>query len=85
MKRAKIGAAIGWLCLVFAVVTGCSDSSSNSSGSDTDTSVRMNQVQYLGTHNSYKQLLRRDLFEILTSFVPDIARTLDYGHLPLPE
>ena len=87
MKCSRVLAKITGFCMLCAVLSGCSDSSdsSDSGNSGTESSVAMNQVQYLGTHNSYKQLLRRDLFEILTSFVPDVARTLDYGHLPLAE
>ena len=84
MKRSRVWAGITGFCALCAVLSGCSDSSDNGN-SGIESSVAMNQVQYLGTHNSYKQLLRRDLFEILTSFVPDVARTLDYGHLPLAE
>ena len=84
MKRSRVWAGITGFCVLCAVLSGCSDSSDNGN-SGIESSVAMNQVQYLGTHNSYKQLLRRDLFEILTSFVPDVARTLDYGHLPLAE
>jgi len=84
MKRSRVWAGITGFCALCAVLSGCSDTSDNGN-SGIESSVAMNQVQYLGTHNSYKQLLRRDLFEILTSFVPDVARTLDYGHLPLAE
>ncbi|MCX2978654.1 phosphatidylinositol-specific phospholipase C1-like protein [Candidatus Marimicrobium litorale] len=84
MKRLRVWAGITGFCVLCAVLSGCSDSSDNGN-SGIESSVAMNQVQYLGTHNSYKQLLRRDLFEILTSVVPDVARTLDYGHPPLAE
>lgn len=45
----------------------------------------MNQVQYLGTHNSYHIRAKQDLFDVLLAFLPDLAPTLDYTHVPLPE
>jgi hypothetical protein len=45
----------------------------------------MNQVQYLGSHNSYHIRARQDLFDVLLSFIPDVAPTLDYSHVPLQE
>jgi len=47
--------------------------------------VRMNEVQYLGTHNSYKLRLREDLFRLLTDFDAELASSLDYSHVPLME
>jgi len=47
--------------------------------------VRMNNVQYLGTHNSYHIAPRPDVFEVLLAFVPDVAPTLAYTHVPLTE
>ena len=63
----------------------CSDSSSNSPQDVSGGDVLMNQVQYLGTHNSYKQRIRPDLFDILSAYVPDLAPTLEYGHIPLQQ
>lgn len=45
----------------------------------------MNQVQYLGSHNSYHLRLRDDLFQILLGFRPAVAPTLDYSHVPLTQ
>ena len=47
--------------------------------------VAMNQVQYLGTHNSYHVRIRDDIFQLLLSFIPDVAPTLDYSQVPLTE
>ncbi|MCB1690311.1 MAG: phosphatidylinositol-specific phospholipase C1-like protein [Halioglobus sp.] len=72
--------------LLLSLLVGCSDTS-NSSG-DTGTAgddILMNQVQYLGTHNSYHVRARQDLFDVLLSFIPDLAPTLDYSHIPLQE
>lgn len=65
-------------------IGGCSDSS-NSPAPVTKDTVLMNQVQYLGTHNSYHIRPLQDAFDLLMAFVPDIAPTLDYTHIPLQE
>ncbi|MFK7976868.1 MAG: phosphatidylinositol-specific phospholipase C1-like protein [Halioglobus sp.] len=65
------------------MAAGCSD------GNDADAAptpdIRMNQVQYLGTHNSYHIAPRDDVFALLLSFIPDVAPTLQYTHVPLTE
>lgn len=60
---------------------GCTDNKDDNATS----LVAMNQLQYLGTHNSYKGAIREDLFEVLLAFIPDVAPTLDYSHRPLTE
>lgn len=65
-------------------LSGCSNSSDNSlsvAGDD----ILMNQVQYLGSHNSYHIQARDDLFQLLLGFIPDLAPTLEYTHIPLQE
>jgi hypothetical protein len=65
-------------------LTGCSDSSDSSPlvlGDD----IQMNHVQYLGSHNSYHIRAQQDLFDLLLAFIPDVAPTLDYSHIPLQE
>ena len=73
----RLLALIACLCLVSA----CSDGGDSNSVS----SVRMNEVQYLGTHNSYKLRLRGNLFELLAEFDAELARTLDDEHVSLVE
>lgn len=46
--------------------------------------VRLNQVQALGTHNSYHVMPRPGLFELLVLFDPTLA-ALEYTHRPIPE
>ncbi|MBK6741113.1 MAG: phosphatidylinositol-specific phospholipase C1-like protein [Haliea sp.] len=67
-----------------SLLTGCNDSSDSSPlvlGDD----IQMNQVQYLGSHNSYHIRAQQDLFDLLLAFIPDVAPTLDYTHVPLQE
>lgn len=70
--------------MLLPLIAGCGDSSGFGPvmlGDD----IRINQVQYLGTHNSYHVRARDDLFDALLAFIPDVAPTLDYSHVPLQE
>lgn len=46
--------------------------------------VHLNEVQVIGSHNSYHLRSREPFWSAFSGFVPDIARTLDYAHPPLP-
>lgn len=70
--------------MVVLLVSACDDNSGNDPQPEPEP-VLMNQVQYLGTHNSFHIQLRADLFEILLAFSPDVAPTLEYTHVPLTE
>jgi Phosphoinositide phospholipase C, Ca2+-dependent len=72
--------------LVLTLLAGCSDSSNSSQESTASgDGILMNQLQYLGTHNSYHIRAKQDLFDLLLAFIPDLAPTLDYTHIPLQE
>ncbi|MEL6141303.1 MAG: Ca2+-dependent phosphoinositide-specific phospholipase C [Bacteroidota bacterium] len=43
-----------------------------------DKELRMNQVQVIGSHNSYKQSIEPDLMEMMVAFNPK-AKELEYG------
>ncbi|MCB1685946.1 MAG: Ca2+-dependent phosphoinositide-specific phospholipase C [Pseudomonadales bacterium] len=45
----------------------------------------MNQIQVLGSHNSYKKMMRADAFAELQAGNPEVAATLEYGHPSLTE
>lgn len=47
--------------------------------------VRLNQIQVLGTHNSYHVHGGPSLFSLLRNFSPALADSLDYGQLPLDQ
>jgi Phosphoinositide phospholipase C, Ca2+-dependent len=72
------------LLLSTFLLTGCSDGSDSQPSLPGD-DVLMNQVQYLGTHNSYHIQARADLFGLLLASIPSIASTLEYTHVPLQE
>lgn len=50
-----------------------------------DEVVRLNQVQSVGTHNSYHRRLAPALFEILSSFDAKLAASVDFEHRPIAE
>ncbi|HWA60514.1 MAG TPA: phosphatidylinositol-specific phospholipase C1-like protein [Caulobacteraceae bacterium] len=48
-----------------------------------DRTVRMDQIQALGTHNSYKRAIPPAEMAVLKANAPQAAIDLDYSHLPL--
>jgi hypothetical protein len=47
--------------------------------------VRLNQIQVIGTHNSYHQLGHPSLRALMAKVAPKESGGLEYGHPPLPE
>jgi hypothetical protein len=47
--------------------------------------VRINQVQVVGTHNSYHLRAHPSLLKLVGQRAPETARGLNYSHRPLPE
>jgi hypothetical protein len=47
--------------------------------------LRLNQLQVLGTHNSYKRWPLTDLITLLDTYRAGWARDISYEHRPLPE
>jgi hypothetical protein len=47
--------------------------------------VRLNQIQVMGTHNSYRLDATEQILAVLRTFDPAEAEALDYRHAPLPE
>jgi hypothetical protein len=69
------------LALLLVLAAGCG-------GTDEaaiDEVVRMNEIQVLGSHNSYHIGLADDVFELLEAFSAPTAASLDYHHGPLGE
>jgi hypothetical protein len=48
-----------------------------------DTTLRLNQMQVLGTHNAYHKRVDQPIFDQIAAFSEPLAETLDYGHDPL--
>lgn len=47
--------------------------------------LQLNDIQLLGSHNSYKQAMAPERMAALREVNPDLARALDYRHPPLDE
>ena len=45
--------------------------------------IKLTQLQYIGSHNSYKKALDNRLMTWLKMFDPDVAESLDYAHSPI--
>lgn len=84
-----ISTAAASMLFVLAACSGGSGTDSESAPATTvkvpamDQVVRLNQIQVIGTHNSYHRRLAPKLFEILTSFDAKFAASVDYEHRPL--
>ncbi|WP_114750516.1 Ca2+-dependent phosphoinositide-specific phospholipase C [Pleomorphovibrio marinus] len=49
------------------------------------TELKLNQIQLIGSHNSYKLPIQPELMQLLEEIQPEQARALDYGHFPIWE
>ena len=47
--------------------------------------VHMNELQAVGSHNSYKQAISPPELAMIYSINPGTARTIDYSHMPLDQ
>jgi hypothetical protein len=54
-------------------------------GGDDTEAVRLNEIQQIGTHNSYHQRVSPALTEALRGFDAAFADSVDYAHRPLDE
>ncbi len=65
-------------------LTGCGDDGEHSAYPHDD-QIRLNQIQSLGTHNSYHIQPKPKLFEALKPRIGGLAETLQYSHIPLEQ
>lgn len=78
----KLAALVLSTCLAAA----CSDSgSSGGAAYPRDGELRLNQMQVLGSHNSYHIEPQPALFSLLRAFSEPLAQSFEYTHLPLEE
>lgn len=73
-------ASLAMAALALPISTGCGRLSPPSA-----TSQRLHEIQVLGSHNSYKQAIDPSLFELFLAQSPEVARSLEYRHLPLSQ
>ena len=79
LNRVAVAVA-GLLLVVTAVATG-SSASQAAVGDD----VRLNEIQVVGSHNSYKVLPSEAEQDLIRSVIGDGADLMQYEHAPLPE
>jgi len=70
-----------WL---FLIIPACFGMSGCSTGSPTS-SVRLNQIQVIGSHNSYHLRAHESLRMLLAARSPETMKALNYTHPPLPD
>jgi hypothetical protein len=73
------------LVLLALVVAACSEEPEPVSGPGVIEPIHMNEIQTLGSHNSYHAGVHPDLLELLRAFDADTADSLDYSHPSLTE
>jgi hypothetical protein len=83
--RRRLAALVVAVGLVVAACGGDGDSTAGDQASDPDASIRLNEIQVMGTHNSYRIRTPEALFTALQQTLPDVMAELDYGHRPLDE
>ena len=76
MKPTLTAKLIGFASLT--ILTGCSTPSPTAG-------IRLNQIQVIGTHNSYHLRGHDSLLALIAQVKPSARQELDYGHRPLPE
>lgn len=79
LLRCSLGCWKGLLCLAI----GLHSSSLSGQIAEADLELRLNQVQVIGTHNSYHLAPSPDLLKLIAISSPDIAASIDYSHAPL--
>ncbi len=77
-----LAAALGAAVLVGAAIAAPDAGATTRSVDDT---VRLNEIQVVGSHNSYKRFLEPAEESVLRSFIGDGANAMQYQHPPLPE
>ena len=90
------GLGTGIFVLVFFLVISCSEQDPKTSKApwtsvncstitdgNADDCIRMNQIQVVGTHNSYKLAPLPELIEMGNEAIPGWAQDIDYGHRPI--
>jgi hypothetical protein len=71
-----------WLVPIFVLLAACSggaDDDDEPAAPDAEP-VRLNEIQVLGTHNSYRGAMPRALLDLVTQFDESAGLGLDYAH-----
>ena len=74
--------------VALALLGACADDSSSSTPTSTtvpEVPLHLNEIQVLGTHNSYHLEAEPVLLDALRAFSPVLADSIEYSHAPLEE
>jgi len=81
-------ALVGAIALIGAACSsdddgdGAATTTEEASGVD---ALRINELQMIGSHNSYKERPREEISAALETLAPELLAEIDYGHLTLTE
>jgi hypothetical protein len=82
----KLGFIWGPAFAVLAFAAACAGMDETPArGDGLDDSLRINQIQAVGTHNSYKLQIPEPIMKLIAARNADAAVTLDYWHRPIAE
>lgn len=85
MPTSRVTKTLPLLATAALLACGCGDSSSSGGAHPRDGELRLNQMQVLGSHNSYHVQPKPALFSLLLAFSEPLAKSFEYTHLPLEE
>jgi hypothetical protein len=83
MKLSRTHAGCVAACLATAAVANLPHAIGQAAGAVPDAMVRINQIQVIGTHNSYHAGLLPGIDKLLEQKAPDDFKSLDYKHAAL--
>ena len=76
----RVVVALVFMAVTAVAVTSAPDTSSAAPGDD----VRLNEIQVVGSHNSYKVLPSTEELALIRGAIQDGADLMQYEHAPLP-
>lgn len=85
MKRATAFLIAIFLCGAVAAQENDQQPQPRAAGPAATAHLKLNQIQVIGSHNSYKQAIDAPLFAYLQGSNPALAAGLDYSHIGIPE
>ena len=68
-----------------ALAAACAGDADAPESADAPSPIRMNEIQVLGSHNSYHAGVPADLLALITQFDKKTGESLDYSHPPITE
>lgn len=84
-RTRRLRAVAATLAVAALAVSACSSDSGTDSESSDQPVVDLNEIQILGSHNSYHQQPRDEIFAVLEQISQELAESIEYSHVPLTE